>query len=342
MRRWHGSIIVGLSVVWGLASGAAAAPLDLKHVAADAAWLAHIDLDAVRSTTVFDKAMAKVRQHHPDVDTQLLIASQMIGMDPMKDLHGITLYGKELGKPTGVGIVHGKFDVRRLLGLAAGIPNHKSDRHGSTDIHVWTVNSDHGSHTVAVAFKGDEQLVAASSVDGLRAALDVLDGAAPSVGPDSPLAGNIPPGTTLLARVNGIAAAELAKKDPVARQTQSFRFVTGEADGQSFYRARAEMTNPEVAAQLRDIALGLRAVGMLHAGDDVQGKHLIDALRVKAEGNTMTVLWSAPAADVWDMAERLAKEIAEHMAKRREGRAHKDDNDQAAPQQPQRHAEEDF
>lgn len=344
MQRWHCSIVPALVLLFGLSGRAPAAPLNLKHVAADATWLAHIDLDAVRSTTIHDKVMAKVREHRPDFETQALIVSQMIGMDPTKDLHGMTFYGSELGKPAGVGIVHGKFDVRRLLSLAAGIPNHKSDRHGSTELHIWTIKSHHGSHTVAVAFKGDEQLVAADSVDRLRAALDVLGGAAPSLPADGPMAGNIPPGTTLLLRVNGIAALDLKCKNPVARQTQSFRFVTGESEGQSFFRARAEMTNPEAATQVAEIIAGARALGLLHLGDDEQGKKLVSAVRVKAEGNSMTLLWSAPADEVWDAAEKLAKQIAERMAKHRHHRhGDKDhDHEHPAPSQPQRTAEEDF
>jgi hypothetical protein len=288
--------------------------------------------------------MAKVREHRPDFETHVLIVSQMIGMDPTKDLHGATFYGRELGKPAGVGIVHGKFDVRRLLSLAAGIPNHKSDRHGSTELHIWTIKSNHGTHTVAVAFKGDEHLVAADSIDNLRAALDVLDGAAPSVSAEGPMGGNIPPGTTLLMRVNGIAAAAQSGKCPVLKQTQSFRFVTGESEGQSFFRARAELTNPEVAAQLKELVEGGRAFGILSAGDDEQGKRLIEAVRVKAEGNSMTLLWTAPATEVWDAAEKLAKQIARKMAKRHHHRhgGKDDDHDHPAPSQPQRPAEEDF
>jgi hypothetical protein len=345
MQRWHLkfplSALLLTACAVGLAAPAAAAPLDLKHVGANAKWLAHIDLDAVRASTFAQKAAEKVKQMHPEAETQLIIATQMIGMDPTKDLHGMTFYGSQLGKPAGVGIVHGKFDPERLLRLAATIPNHKADRHGDTDLHLWSFKSRHGEHTVAVAFVGREHLVAASSADELRSALDVLNGAAASASADGPLGGNVPPGTTMLMRVNGVASSGLPLKDPVSKQLDSFRFVAGESEGQSFYRARAEMTNPEIAQQVKEIVEGARALGVLHCRDDVQGKALVNALRVKAEGNTLTILWSAPADEVWRIAELHAKIFEERMAKHRGRRGEKRERP-TQPQQPQRSAEEDF
>jgi hypothetical protein len=349
MQRWHlkfplSALLLAACAV-GLAAPAVAAPLDLKHVAADTKWLAHIDLDAVRASTFAQKAAEKVKQMHPEAETQLIIATQMIGMDPTKDLHGMTFYGSQLGKPAGVGIVHGKFDPERLLRLAATIPNHKADRHGDIDLHLWSFKSRHGEHTVAVAFVGREHMVAASSADELRSALDVLNGAAASASADGPLGGNVPPGTTMLMRVSGVASSGLPLKDPVSKQLDSFRFVAGESEGQSFYRARAEMTNPEIAQQVKEIVEGARALGLIHCQNDVQGKKLIEAVRVKAEGNTLTILWSAPADDVWQVANKAADQLKERMEQRRHKGRRQAEGSRPGPDrpaQPQRSAEEDF
>ena len=45
-----------LLLILALASPAAAAPLNLSEVPADAQWLVHADFDALRTSTVFSRA----------------------------------------------------------------------------------------------------------------------------------------------------------------------------------------------------------------------------------------------------------------------------------------------
>ena len=50
---------------------------------------------------------------------------EKIGLDVCKDLHGVTAYGMEPGKHTGVLIVHAKVDQKLLLQKAEKAPDHK-------------------------------------------------------------------------------------------------------------------------------------------------------------------------------------------------------------------------
>jgi hypothetical protein len=310
-----GSLVVGLIVVLGIAIGVQAAPLDLKHVSEDAAWLCHVDLDAVRASTVVQKAMEKHKN-----DARMAMCGKMLGMDLKKDLHGMTFYGKEIGKHKGVMILHAKVNQDRIMAMAKMLPNRQVTAHGDHQLHCWTHKSRHSSktRTVAGAFYGDETIVMASSVDELKLAVDVLDGKAPSLTEHSALAGNVPPGTTMLMRVEGVSEADLPDKCKLAKQTKSFRFVTGEHDGESFYRSRSEMTNEEIVGQLKEILEGLRALGYIHVGDNEVGKNMVDAFRIKADGTTLTVLWKAPADDVWAMIEAHKKIFEEKMKKHRQ------------------------
>jgi hypothetical protein len=292
-----------------------AAPLDLKHVAADAAWLAHVDIDAMRESIVVQKAMEK-HQHAGRKE----FVKKMLGMDPDKDLHGMTCYGKEIGKHKGVMILHARMNRDRVMGMARTFTRPTVTDHRGHKLHSWTHKSRHSSktHNVAAVFYGEDAVVLASSVDELKQAVDVLEGEAPSLTPDSALAGNIPAGTTMLMRVEGVSDADLPEKCKVARQTKSFRFVTGEHDGESFFRARAKMTNEEVTGQVREIVEGLRALGQIHVGDNETGQKLVNALKIKTDGTTLTVLWSAPAEDVWAIIDAHRKIFEEKMKKHRE------------------------
>ena len=304
-------------VCFGLHAVANGAPLQLKHVAADSAWLGHVDLDAMRESIVVRKAMEE-HQFRGGVE----MVKHVLGMDLESDLHGMTFYGNELGKHTGVMIVQAKIDRDRLLGMANRFTKPEVMDFRKHKLHRWTHKSRRGAkgRQVAGAFYDDHTLVFASSVDELKRAVDVLDGEAPSLTKSDALAGNIPPGTTMLMRVAGVSEAEGVTEHRLARRTKSFRFVTGEHDGESFYRARATMTDPEIAGQLKEVVEGFRAVGQLHVGDNETGRQLVNDLRVKTQGPTVTVLWKGAAKDVWTMVKTHQKIFEEIKSKRRHHR----------------------
>ena len=262
-------LIVCLAVLLGISRTAQAEPVNLKQVPADAKWLAHIDVDAVRASTVYQKIEAKCMEMHKEIAGQLDMARGIIGMDPRKDLHGITMYGKELGKPTGVLIVHAKVDPAPLLRMSVLAPDHKVTKYGAYELHSWVVKCHGHAFPGAGAFHKSEGIVIASCVEELKAALDLLDGKGASVSSSSLLAGRVPAGATVMARIAGIADAKLPCKCPLAEQTAAFRFSTGEHNGQSFFRALATMTNPEVVGQLRAVAEGGRALAQLSCRDAV-------------------------------------------------------------------------
>lgn len=317
MRCERVAALPAMAMIFSLTTAVHAAPLDLKHVSADAKWLGHVDADALRSSAVVKQMVAKVKEKHPQVEGHLEIAKQLSGMDLCKDIQGVTLYGSKIGKHTGVAIVHGKFDVDRLQGWAQRMPRRETTKYGDYDISIWTHKHHGQSHTMATTFHGKSHLVAASSVDLLKSALDVLDGKRDSASTDGPLAGNIPAGTTVLFRVTDLSKAELPCKDPVIKQTESFRFVMGESDGKSFYKSRTKMTNEEMVDQLDRVIEGLKALGQLHFAGNDRDKKIVSNLQSNGEGKTLTVLWSAPASDVWTSIEAHAKKFEEMRAKHR-------------------------
>ena len=314
MRNLRCLAAVSLVVFLGFVVDADAEPLDLKHVSADATWLGHVNIDAMRASIVVQKAMKK----HKNSGRKEMV-KKMLDMDPDKDLHGMTFYGREIGKHKGVMILHAKVNRDRIMGMAKMFTNHTVTDYQDHKLHSWTHKSRHSSktHNVAAVFYGEEAIVLASSVDELKQAVDILEGESPSLTADSALAGNIPAGTTMLMRVEGVSGADLPDRCKLAKQTESFRFVTGEHEGESFYRARAKMTNEEVVGQLKEIVEGLLALGQIHVGDNETGRKLVDALRVKAGGTTLTVLWKAPAVDVWAIVDAHRKIFKEKMKKHR-------------------------
>jgi len=114
-----------------------AGPVQLEDVSAEATWLAHVDVDAMRSSAVIE------RLYHECVAESKLAecfdkASQRWGMDPRKDLHALTLYGAKIARGHGVLIVRADMDKDLLLEKAEKAPHHATAKHGDREIHTWT------------------------------------------------------------------------------------------------------------------------------------------------------------------------------------------------------------
>ncbi len=311
MRR---SLVLAFSAVLLLAGGLSAAPLDSKQVAADAQWVAHIDVDAVRASTVVQKAWHEALERHKDAQNKINFVTAMLGMDPTKDVHGITFYGRKIGKPDAVTIVAAAFDPDRIKVLTGALPGRESSKHGDYEILSWSGKHRDHKWSVSATFHGRDQLVLAPSADDLKGALDVLDGKAPGLAADAALGGNIPAGTTTLLRLQGIAAADLHHAPPVAKHVDSFRFVSGESEGKSFFKARAVLTDKETAGQALDLIEGWKAQAQLFCPNEL-GRKLTAALDPKVDGTTLTILWSASADDVWTAIGEVRRAIAKHIAK---------------------------
>ena len=153
-----------------------AAPLESKNVAADAKWVVHVDVDAVRDSHVVQKAFETCPFLKDDSGKHFDMIRDKMGVDLRKDLHGITLYGRDTDKTHAVAIVFATVNQKLLLDKAEKATDHKVTKHGEIDIHSWTQKHGEKTHPAAGAFYKPDVLVFAASAEGVAAAIDVLDG----------------------------------------------------------------------------------------------------------------------------------------------------------------------
>ena len=230
---------LAMAIVFGLVTIGRAEPLDLKQVPAEAKWVSHVDVDTLRASIVVQKAYQKCLDMHKDAAEKMDMVCSIVGMDPRKDLHGITAYGKDTNKEHGVLIVHADVNQALLLALVAKAPDHKATTYDAYELHSWTQKCcKKGPHAVTGVFYRPNIMVFAGCVEAVKSALDVLDGKASGItGRGSPLAGPTLPGTIFLARASAI---DPNTRCPVLKQANSFRVALGEDKGQSFYRVRLD------------------------------------------------------------------------------------------------------
>ena len=282
-----------------------AAPLDGKQVAADAKWVAHVDLDTVKTGALAKKALNWWLGN--DLVKQRLAAVKLFtGVDLTKDLHGVTFYGSRLAQNTGVVIVHAQFDKSRLAEIVRHKPDYRTADYTHHTLHTWTEKKGTlDEHVVTGCIFDPELLIVGRDPTEVKAALDVLDGkAAALAGSDSPLADKVPEGAVVMACVTGLSEAAIPLKSPVVKQTELFWAALGEQGEEVFVRMKLVATSDEAAGQIEDIVRGFRATALLQHGSNENAKKIIKQLKVTTSQRTVHLEWRAAAADVWRLIEQ--------------------------------------
>ena len=294
-----------------LAAVGQAAPLDTKNIAADAKWVVHVDVNAIRDSKIVQKAFESCPVLK-DSGTHFDMIRDKIGVDLRKDLHGITLYGPDTDKTHAVAIVFSTVNQKLLLDKAQQATDHKVTKEGKYSIHSWTQKHGDKTEPAAGAFYKPDVLVFAASVKGVAAAISVLDGKSPGLTDSkSLLAGRPPAGSTMVVRTVVFRPdSPLA----IAKQAQSFRVAMGENDGKSFYHATLVMKSATAADEVKAIADGIKALGTLRFSGDADAMKLVNGLKTTVNGSTVQTSWDVSTDDVWTVVEKVAKKAAEAHA----------------------------
>lgn len=319
MRAWA----VGAAIVLGLAAAATAGPLDLKQVSAGAKWVGHVDVDAMRSSIFMQRAYEKAMGTVPDAGRRLGSFAENFGVDLSRDLHALTAYGTKSDQPEGVLIVDANVDQNLLLERAAKAPDHKKSTYGSYELHAFTeAKGKKDERKMVGAFYKPTLMVFAASIDGIKAALDVLDGKSPSLaGKTSPLAAAPPAGTLVLVRAIGLADAGSPFKLPLATQLDTLSIAVAEQDARFSAEGKVVAKSKETAEQLRAIADGFRAAAEVQHAKDPDAAKVIKMFKVTTADKAVKIEFSGPVDDIWAAAEKAADQIAEHLKKRAQRKA---------------------
>jgi hypothetical protein len=294
------SVAVAVAVLFTWTAWLQAGPLDFRQVPADAQWVAHVDVDAMRGPPVFGEALAAVTEQWNDVQTRLDCLRDEFGLDLAKGLHSITLYGNQFGKPTGVLIANVDVDRKMLEAEMEQAPGYKPEKHGSHTLHSWA--DEHGPLT-GVFYSGSILVFGRTAAD-VAAAVDVLDGKSPNLaGKDSPLAAKVPTGAAFVGRALGLADADLPWKSPLMKQSESVATSLTVSQDTIDCEVRLVTKSAEAAPLLKDVIHGALAMVSLQVGPHPGMTDLFAAVKIDVRGKTVTVKWRAPVADVWTQAE---------------------------------------
>jgi|GEM_PF-661897 len=277
-----------LSLVSSLVVPLAAAEFVPSQVPASANWLAHADFDALRGSETGKAVFTEIQTKHA---TKLGELERMFGLQPLKDVSGVTLFGDgEAGHS--VALIDGAFDRAHLEDVFRGAANYLPASHAGFSIHSW---DDKGVRQHA-AFGSNTLLVFSRQEGALREALDVLAANAP-VQLDPFFATTV--GKPLvLARANmgKIARPKGGANAKMLDLVSVMQIAASEENGRFALRMAATTPTVEDADRLRLLANGMVVLAQT-ANPKFQGINLTSEMTSIENPPSVAATFSMPLAD---------------------------------------------
>ena len=314
VNLWKTVLCAGGLAVAGLP--AFPGPLQRADVPAEPAWVLHVDCDDLRPTAMGQYLLAEMEK--PEAQAKFAAFQTIFNFDPRKQLHGLTLYNAGKAPDDDLLLVYADFDPDRLITMAKAAEDYQSTTNNQRVIHNWIEEKKKARHGVKprvyAAIQGAHIVVFARQEARVARALEVLDGAAPSLA-----------GSGLFPQLGAdgsgcIQAAarklNLPDSDPnaaLSRLAKMAQLQIGEAQGQLKATLSLEANDEEVARLMASVGQGLLALMKLQK-DNPGSVKLAEALALKQEGARVVVSLAVPTADAIELIKADAARKAQKKA----------------------------
>jgi hypothetical protein len=349
LRQWvvlAAIIGVGLLGLPGFAGMALAGPLNRQWVDRDADWVFHLNMEALAASDLGPLLSIEVLEKNDD---QVFVFLRAAGVDPLRDLKGLTVYGWHStraaapgpgGEDEGVAVIIASAAIERLAEhLVAQLPGFERIADAPVPQYTWL---EHGSRRYGQIMPGPEGLrlaLVARDQARLAAAAAIIAGAAPSLAAvrEGPLAQEPTPGAFMfaMAQIQATEGDGQRRRAALTRMTESIRFEMGSAaiegaepapgeDGSEYYIMVAlRVRQGRDAANVVQIINGLMAMARLAAASDPDLNELasaLDGLQITTggDGREIVARLGVPAGqmrNLVDDAKRVEKSWKEEERK---------------------------
>ncbi len=310
-------LTLGIGGVCACGLLAVAAPLPRADIAANPAWLLHLDCDALRPTTIGQHVLAETEK--PEAKAKLAALQTIINFDIRTQLHAVTLYGSSPAPEDGVLMIYADFDPARLVTLAQAAKDYQTSPHGQTVIHNWIDEKkkakDGVQPRVYAAIQGN-RVIFGQREDSVARALDVFAAGASNLASSKAF-----PELGLPGNAHFVEAAarkmKLPDSDPnaaILKMSQSVQLVLGESQQQFNGALTLVADSEEVAGHVHSIVQGLLSLAKLQ-NDKPESVKIANAISLKQEGDRVVGNLVLPAGEVVEMMKADAARKAAKASK---------------------------
>ncbi|MGO8927368.1 MAG: hypothetical protein ACLQU3_10830 [Limisphaerales bacterium] len=297
-----------------------AGPFQRGDVAAEPAWVVHVDCDSLRPTAIGQYLLAEMEK--PEAKAKLVEVQNVFGFDPRKQLHGLTLYSTGKVPQEGVLMVYGDFDADRLITMVSGAQDYQTTPYKKHVIHNWIDEKRKAVNGVQprvyAAIQGAHIIVLAQQEARVAQALDVLDRAAPSLAASGvfPQMGASGSTSIIQAAARKLDLPDSTPNAAILRLAKGARLQADVGQGQLRATLKLETSDPDVAQQITIVGHGLVALMKLQK-DNPGSLKLAEALSLKQDGAGVVATLSIPTSEVIEL-------IKADMARKAQQKAEKE------------------
>ena len=233
-----------------------AGQVEAKHLAADTKWYLHLDFEAAKQTVVYAQVLDAVKAQFP-LEELLNQLKAGIGVNPLTDITGVTVYNTSFEKEVAAVIIYAKVDQGLLQLAVSDNPDYKQVVYGKHMLHTWTDKND--GKTKVGCFYGEGMVLLADKPETLKAAVDVLDGTKTggSALVKTPAKGAFLYGAADFASVQ----TEDKNLSQLISNTEAASVCAAEVDGKFFFTVNLNTKSAEIAAKLTKMIEGAKTFG---------------------------------------------------------------------------------
>jgi hypothetical protein len=303
-------------LVAALGGAALAGPLRTSHVAGEAEWILHVDVEALNESTLGEFLL-----DHAD-DLEINDIEEELGLDPTKDLFSVTVYGT--GDPeeeAPVVILEMSSAVDELIEKLQEEEGYERLEVGGYRLHRWEQDGEIAIAHVRRADDGRRLVVMSEEPGDIVEAMEVIDGERTSLArrlrrdDDLPIARNLPRSGSLVF-MYAAGMPWLANGDDPASQivqrSDRMRFELRERGGEATADLTISARSESDAGNIGDVLRGLMALGELISGQDEEMDDVAEALAaisISDDGNDITITLRCDTDELQDSLEELIEHV---------------------------------
>jgi ankyrin repeat protein len=293
--------LILISLILMLSGTPRAARLDLSQVPQNAKWVFHIDAQRLAQSQITSMVLAGLDdQQQKKID----FITTLTGSDPTKDIHSITLYGKDSQEENAVVLLSGRFDKERLLSLLGSSPAYDESRHNDHTLYHWLDENDN-KHKVGM-FASDDLIVISQSRQSVEDATDLLAGSSGTLAAqaDAPLAKltEAPQDAIMVIAADGLS--ELHNDDQqkaILQNSKMIAVLAGESNGNLYLTVDLAAETSTAAMQIETIVTGVKSFLALQYASQPNVMTLLESAKLQRSENRLSLTVRYPSAKVYEI-----------------------------------------
>lgn len=292
------------------APGAGFAPLDRSLIAADARWIAHVEIERFVQGRIFEL----LQEHEADFDVNggdWQEVRDTLGFDPLEEIRSVTVVGLPRSEESAVAMIRGSSAVEDAMGRLEEHLSRRDLEVDGYDITRWSETGGDPVHTYLARRAGSDErlLLAASHPADLAEAISALRGDSDSLADVSDgLDTTLDSDAYVLVSVSGTLAqwADGEEASQIGRIVEKARVQLAERDGRIVLDAAIDAKNSEKVRQVTAILQGLLAFASLASAAEpelAEVMPLLDNLKFSSDGRRLSLHFEEDIDTLVQMAE---------------------------------------